>query len=213
MSVSEKQAEIIRRLKDGEAIDGVAVLDGTAARVGTLRPISRQMAESRDLLERLCRWRANAMHSFLTVFEPSVEKTQAYLQKFSLPDPARILFLIENSAGEPVGNIGLANVTEHDAEIDNVLRGEKADARGFMRMVQNALATWAMDRLGVQRVYLNVLSHNDRAIASYEAAGFIIVGKEPLTREDIEGGYRLVPAPSGARADAELIRMEIARTS
>lgn len=213
MELSETQASIIQRFKRGEAASTITVFADDGARVGTLRPITAEMAVQHDLIKSLCRWRDGAMQSFLTVFIPSVEKTQAYLTRFSLPDPARILFLIENAAGEPVGNIGLCNVTTQDAELDNVVRGQKVDVPGFMRLVQLALVRWAMETLGVERVYLNVLGNNERAIASYKAVGFVDAGKQLLTREEIEGGYRLVSAVSGARVDAELVRMEIsART-
>ena len=64
------------------------------------------------------------MTAFLTVFAPTPEKTRNYLNDFSLPDPARMLFLVADCDNRYVGHIGLCNIAADGAEIDNVMRGE-----------------------------------------------------------------------------------------
>jgi hypothetical protein len=76
------------------------------------------------------------MTAFLTVFDPTPEKTRHYLTAFSRPDPSRIRFLVERD-NRPVGHIGLCNTAADGAEIDNVMRGEPdaATARRLWRRV------------------------------------------------------------------------------
>ena len=198
-------------MKEPDQSTSLPISNGRGQAIGSLVPITAQLAQDRDVLSDLCRWRAANMTSFFTVFEPSVEKTQAYLLRLSLPDPGRILFLIQDAAGRRVGNIGLCNVTDEDAELDNVLRGESVGDRSFMRFVQWSLADWVFHTLGLQKIYLNVLADNERAIRSYEHAGFAIVERKPLTRIEIPGGYNLVPATGGEAEDGALALMELDR--
>jgi len=153
------------------------------------------------------------MSKFFTVFEPSVEKTRDYLLRFSLPDPARLLFVMHEDGGRRVGNIGLCNVDETGAEVDNVIRGEPVKHSRFMLFAQSSLAGWAFNTLGLERLHLKVLTDNLRAIKSYERAGFSITGRQPLTKKTIPGGYQLVPASVGAPEDAAFVRMELNRAS
>lgn len=213
MDLGAEQALTLRRLKTASPPTCVPILGPADEVLGSLVPITAEMAQDHAILGDLCRWRAANMTSFFTVFEPTVQKTQGFLLGLSLPDPARILFLIQDPAGRRVGNIGLCNVTGNDAEFDNVLRGEFVDHPKFMRFVQWSLAAWAFDTLGIGVAYLSVLADNARAIRSYEGAGFTIVDRTPLVRKPFSGGYSLVPATPGVREDAALVRMEMDRAS
>ncbi len=218
MAVEDRRPEgasyskTLARLKSGQ-VDELPVVDGSGHPIGALVPITANMADDVSLLEDLCRWREANMLNFFTVFEPSVAKTKDYLVRLSLPDPARILFLIKDAEGRRVGNIGLCNITGANAEVDNVIRGETVEPRDFMRFVQWSLADWAFRTLGLDRLYLEVLADNRRAIASYERAGFAVVGRHALTKRPIPGGYQLIPATEGMPVDAALLRMELDQTS
>jgi RimJ/RimL family protein N-acetyltransferase len=214
MAPTPEQARMIAGLKSAPPREFLlpVVADNSAA--GSLTPVTHRMAEEADLVDALFRWRRAHMTAFLTVFVPTPEKTRHYLTAFALPDPARILFLIERH-DRPVGHIGLCNIAADGAEIDNVMRGEPVDAPGFMIDAHHALMRWAFSTLDVPLVYLNVLADNARAIHAYQKAGLGVVGRMPLRREDFDGGYRLVPAADcgsvGGRR--ELLRMEISRSA
>lgn len=150
------------------------------------------------------------MQSFLTVFEPTYAKTEKYLTSFSLQDPARVLFLVRDVNSRPVGHIGFANVSGPEAEVDNVLRGERSPCDDFMAQALRSLIDWAAEHLGIARVYLNVLSRNCRAIRFYERLGFAETDRVPTARQVMAGGYKIVPTTRD-KADPEcptLIRME-----
>ena len=195
MTSTSHQREVLAALKSASfKSEDIPVLGDAGAVVGYLAPITSADVDDYELLEALCRWRSLAKYGFLTVFEPSVEKTRSYLTGFSLPDPGRILFLVRDSDGRSVGNIGLCNVNTDAAELDNVVRGETVPVSGFMRLVIAAVLNFAFDKLNVGRVYLNVLSNNDAAFQSYIRAGFSKIGTQALERTETSDGFRLSPS-------------------
>jgi RimJ/RimL family protein N-acetyltransferase len=216
MTSASHQARIIAQLKaDDDAAPSLPIVAEHGERLGRLVPFNLRLAGDASLVRALCEWRAAHSKAFLTVFAPDAEATRDYLTRFSLPDPARILFLIEDVAGRPVGNIGLCNVSEGDAELDNVLRGEAVTAKDFMVHAHRALLRWSFSQLGVRLVYLNVIDDNERAIRCYYKIGFREGARRALLRQVQEHGYRLVPesSASGEPTGLHLIRMELDRIS
>src|SRR5215213_626948 len=139
VSPSSNQARIVAHLKIAPSLDEpIPVISAELDVVGTLTPITRQLAADESVVDALYRWRARHMASFLTVFLPTREKTRSYLTGFSLADPARILFLVRDRHDRKVGHIGLCNISPSGAEIDNVIRGETVDVPNFMVLVHNA---------------------------------------------------------------------------
>jgi RimJ/RimL family protein N-acetyltransferase len=191
----------------------IASADGTAA--GFLTPVTSQLAEDPAIIDALFRWRRSHMRSFLTVFNPTLEKTRNYLTAFSLPDHARILFLVVDRENRHVGHIGLCNIAPNGGEIDNVIRGEPVDVPGFMVCAHKALLRWAFSSLDLPLAYLNVLADNARAMQTYERVGFRATARTSLACEEHDGGYRLRPVAgsSGNGTGPVLVRMEILRDS
>lgn len=211
MAPTAEQARIVSGLKSAAPRTFAIPILASDCVVGRLTPVTRDMAEDAAVVDALFRWRRASMTAFLTVFDPTPEKTHHYLTAFSLPDPARILFLIEHE-DRTVGHIGLCNIAADGAEIDNVMRGEPVEVAGFMRDAHIALLRWAFSALDVPVIYLNVLADNTRAVRAYERTGFRTVSRTLLRREDFDGGYRLVPAADdGVDSGRALLRMEIIR--
>lgn len=176
------------------------------SQIGWLVPVSQRRAQDPEVIQHICRWRSEHRTAFLTVFEPSLETTRSYLTNISLPDPGRILFVITGIDGSFVGCAGLRSVEADSAELDSVLRGEPPPQRGFMRHACAAVLDFAFNALAVSSIYLHVLHDNDQAIGLYRKLGLLEVGRSTLTRQPIEDGYRLVPAPQGTAGT--LIKME-----
>jgi RimJ/RimL family protein N-acetyltransferase len=215
MHPSSEQAHLIANLKVAPPLDQlIPVHPADAGVAGFLAPVTEQMAFDPSLIEALFRWRREHMTAFLTVFVPTLEKTRGYLLDFSLPDPARLLFLIKDRHHRAVGHIGLCNIAPSGAEVDNVIRGEPVDVPNFMVLVHKALLDWAFSALDVPMTYLNVLDHNTRAIRTYQKVGFKVISRTPLIREDFKDGYKLVPTKRHAGlARPMLLRMELQRDS
>lgn len=211
MALTSPQAQTIAALKNSTDSRSALPIIAHGDIVGRLVPLSRAKAEIPSVVEALHRWRSVHMKSFLTVFVSDPGRTHDYLTRFSLPDPARILFLIEEGSGRLIGHIGLCSISKDDAEFDNVLRGEPVDHADFMVHAQRTLLGWAFSALDLRLVYLNVLADNSRAVRSYEKVGFKAVSRQSLVRKPIEGGYQLVPEPCtlGEPTSLELLRMEL----
>lgn len=213
MTLTSAQAETIAKLKSGSDVRSLPIFAEDETLLGSLTALSYKLAERADVVNALYRWRKANLLSFLTVFSPTVDKTESYLRKFSLPDPARILFLISEPDGRMIGHIGLCNIDRDSAELDNVLRGEVPSHRDIINGAQRALLEWAFMVLKVPLVYLNVLANNERAIRAYRKAGFVTVKHVPLVMEKLADGYRLVPNDvEGSTTHGEVARMEISGT-
>ena len=212
MAPTSEQALTIANLKSSPSRARIPILSAQAC-IGFLVPVTHELAENADVIDALYRWRRAQMAAFLTVFSPTPEKTRNYLTAFSLPDPARILFLVADLHGRHVGHVGLCNIAAAGAEIDNVVRGEPVNNRDLMVCAHRTLLQWAFPNLDIPSAYLNVLAHNERALQTYCKVGFREVTQIPLAREEQDDGYRLIPAcaSNGGRAVASLVRMEIAR--
>ncbi|UYW30150.1 GNAT family N-acetyltransferase [Methylorubrum extorquens] len=176
--------------------------------VGTIIPVTQQIAGEGNTAEMLCRWREKYMNFFLTVFKATTESTRSYLNNLYLPDDMRIMFLLKEG-DRFVGNFGLANVEGQSAELDNMIRGEEVTTRGFMHQAQISLMNWASSSLGTKYFYLHVLSNNHRTIMHHERIGFKIKSDTPLKKEIVDGGYKLVTGRGFDDQHLSLVRMEM----
>lgn len=186
------------RLKSGSVeearANAIPILRG-AERLGQLVPVGAWILTDKELISRLALWRARAMDMFLAQFESTAAKTEVYLREFSIAREDRILFMIETRAGF-VGHVGLANIADSTAEVDNVMRGVPAGRDGLMSASERTLASWAFDNLDVTSLYLRVLSHNESAKILYERDGFVTTERLPLRREPGVDGTVLIPCES-----------------
>lgn len=179
---------------EGALANAIPIVRGVD-RLGQLVPVGEWILVDDDLISRLALWRARAMDMFLAQFESTAAKTKVYLRDYSIARDDRILFLIETDEGF-VGHIGLANIEDSTAELDNVMRGVPSHGDGLMSASERALVSWAFDKLNVASLYLRVLSHNDSARSLYERDGFVTTERLPLRREPGVDGTVLVPCES-----------------
>jgi perosamine synthetase len=175
---------------------------------GLLLPVCWLRVTDDCLVSTLARWRANNQLAFATRFPVSEEGTRHWLRSNVLEREDRILFLVCEPTGHPVGHIGLANVLNEnrEMEVDNVLRGEKASP-GLMSGALRKLCEWARARFSPSRFYLRVLSDNEHAVDFYRRLGWKEDEREPLTKE-VEGEREILrPASAGEPVETWYIRM------
>jgi RimJ/RimL family protein N-acetyltransferase len=75
----------------------------------------------------------------------------------------------------PIGQVAIYNIDwdSGTAELGRLMLGEPAAAgRGLAREATNAVVALALERLGLQEIYLEVIPDNVRAIKVYEVCGF-----------------------------------------
>ena len=178
---------------------------------GFLLPLCELHKDDNKLIETFAQWRKENYFAYPTRFPVTFEGTAKWLQESVLATEDRILFLVLNRQGKPVGHMGFANAI-NDAcriEADNIVRGDKEGNRGIMSLALQALLNWAEDTLWPEEIFLRVLDDNPHAIQFYEKLGFnrnIIL---PLRRK-VDGeteSFIPVAADDNAPADKNFIRM------
>jgi RimJ/RimL family protein N-acetyltransferase len=170
------------------------ILNEDGVEIGTMLPIDVERADDPTLIELMTSWRAKHMNSFLTRFRATTTRTADWLNQY-LADDSRLLFSLVDHHRR-IGQIGLCNITAHDAELDNVLRGEAAVA-GFMFYAQVCVVDWGFRQLGLQELTARVLSDNDRALRLNRRVGFERQHTVRLINQEVDGDIRLVPVETG----------------
>ena len=86
-------------------------------------------------------------------------------------------FAIVNESDEYLGTVSLKNISQADrsAEYAIIVRSV-ARGMGVARIATEDILNYAFDTLGLHRVYLNVLEHNERARHFYTKCGFAYEG-------------------------------------
>lgn len=157
--------------------------------------------ETKEHAEILTEWRNKHMYSFFTWFHATVDGTLNWIEGIMVRED-RILFLIHNLKGEPIGHIGLTNFDfeKNTCEIDSVLRGVD-ELPGVMTYALESLVDWVFNRLKIDSVYLRVFEDNHKAISLYKRCGFILwkrVGARKIIERDfirwieVEGSPNIV---------------------
>jgi perosamine synthetase len=174
---------------------------------GLLVPVCELHADDARLVATLSRWRADNAFAFPTQFPVTDDGTARWLRAGLLDVEDRVLFLVCDRHGHPVGHLGFANglAGDRELEVDNVVRGETDAEPGLMTMAMESLLRWAHETLGPREVHLRVFDDNERAVRFYERLGFRADGTIPLRREERDdGAVAYVP---GEPAERFFLRM------
>lgn len=148
-----------------------------------LRPVATQkkLQNKHDVLH-LTNWRNKYTHSFLTEFEATVLKTSNWLSNTIHNDNSRIIFMVDLPNGQTIGYMGLAfiNWERKYGEADAIVRGEPAP-KGIMLASLEVLLNWAEGSLGINDIWVRVLSDNP-ALKFYKRCGFVEIKRIPLKK-------------------------------
>ncbi len=179
-----------------------------AEEAGYLLPVCELHAEDADLIETFGRWREESAHVYPTQFPVTFEGTRGWLRSRLLDVPDRILFLIVDKGGSPIGHVGFASALNDEGlmELDNLLRGTMRGHRDIARLAVEALLTWAQDTIGPEGFYLRVLSSLKHVIKLDTRLGFVETERIPLRRE--EKGDVVAYVPTDGEPDEHFVRME-----
>lgn len=138
-----------------------------------LRPIAtRRERLNQSDVRVLTEWRNRFVTSFLTEFQATEERTADWLVTFVGPNSNKILFMVDDAAGNTFGYMGLDFIDweDHTGEADAIVRGGTAP-RGAMAAALTALIQWARVQLELDQIYVRVRSDNS-ALQFYEKIGF-----------------------------------------
>ncbi len=162
---------------------------------GYLMPVCELHANDTSLIEKLSLWREENSFAYPTQFQVTFEGTKRWLRNNVLDFEDRLLFLVLDRHGHPVGHLGFANTNNESGsmEIDNVLRGDKEAQPGMMSTAMKTLIRWAEETIGPRRIFLRVLDDNPHAIDFYRKLGFREDDRQPLRRVQEGDTIRYVP--------------------
>ena len=147
------------------------VLDEANNKIAKLVPIGNWALQDDELLNSFANWRKTFMRFFLKQFTASKESTQGYLKNLSIGQSNRIFFAIY--VNEILfGHIGLSNITESKAELDNIIRGVSGGHKDLIYFSEKTLLNWAFATLKVNTIDAQVMSKNFMALSLHERFGF-----------------------------------------
>lgn len=157
------------------------VVDEANNEIASLVPIGNWALKDNELLGSFANWRQTFMRFFLTQFTASKESTHDYLKNLSVRQSNRIFFAIY--VGDVlVGHIGLSNVTETRAELDNIIRGVSGGHKDLMYYSEKTLLDWAFSTLNVKTVDAQIMSKNFMALSLHERFGVNLKERHPLKK-------------------------------
>jgi perosamine synthetase len=178
---------------------------------GYLLPVCELHAADDELIALLARWRAEHADAFPSRFTVTTEGTAAWLRSRLLDVEDRLLFLVADPRGKPIGHLGYANSLNDrcEMEIDNVVRGVQNARPGIMGGALDAALNWAEEVIGPRRIFLRTFSDNQHAIAFYRKLGFRDGELLPLRKEQDGDSILFRPAAEGDAAppDRYFLRM------
>ena len=104
----------------------------------------------------------------------SLESHRAWFIKHELVDDAFMFVVEENATNAPVGQVSIYAIDREvgEAEVGRFIAAPGISGQGYMRDAISALVHFAFSDLRLQRVYLEVLADNARAIRLYESLAF-----------------------------------------
>lgn len=86
-------------------------------------------------------------------------------------------FAIVNEEDEYMGTISLKNISDYDKNAEYAIVTRRcAHGKGYAYAATKDILKYGFETLGLHRIYLNVLSENERANAFYQKCGFFFEG-------------------------------------
>ena len=161
---------------------------------GYLVCISELHLNDVETIEMLARWRREAK-TFHNKFDVTFESTKKWLRNLLLDVPDRILFMVLNRFGHPIGHLGFASSFNFDRimELDNVVRGVQGEDKGIMSLATLALLKWASQKFRPEGFCLRTLDNNTHALNFYSGLGFQEYYKQPLKRIGTDEEFNHIP--------------------
>lgn len=151
--------------------------------VAVLRVVTVDMIRRPDVIKLLGSWRKKSNRWFPSQFRVTYAGTKRWGKTQLLDKEDRILFMIEDLTGRPIGHLGFYrfDFKTYSCEVDNVIRGIN-HVPGVMTAAITSLCDWGKHALGIRTYYLRVVSNNVRAVRLYTRAGFEVVERLPLKK-------------------------------
>ncbi len=122
-----------------------------------LLPVGKFLLEDFTTIDLLAKWRNINVNVYPSRFTATRDSTKSWLRDQIINSPNKILFLVVNAQGNPVGHIGLASINNpaHSLEIDNVARWVEDLPRNTFSKCLNSLMQWAKNTMYIAAIGLS----------------------------------------------------------
>lgn len=150
----------------------IEIRDDNKIVIGKLIPVGKWTLKNDFIIDQIYSWRKRAMRYFLTRFKPSFELTFNYIKNISIEDKNRIFFLIYDEEENLIGHIGLADIKDTNAELDNMMRGNHGGHKDLIYYAELAILSWSFNVLNIENINLRVFSFNRGTIQIHSRSGF-----------------------------------------
>lgn len=143
--------------------------------------------------EQVLSWRNSTQVKAYFIFQDEITTEDHLNWLKSKVDTGKVdqFIIVEKASAQPIGSVYLQDIDycHKKAEYGIFIGEQNLQGKGYGTIVAKLMIDYAFDKLGLHRVYLRVLESNERAIRSYEKAGF---KKEALLIDDvcINGDYK-----------------------
>ena len=172
-----------KRKHPSQPLITLPVYDDNGVVCARLRPVTADFRRTLPgCAALLARWRNENPTMSPRPFITNGPGTEKWLEQQVINNPGRILFLLMDENGQPVGHLGFStfDYQNFSCEVDAVLRGESYARPGIMGFAMNSLIAWGLDHLGLKGITLRVLADNTHAIEFYKRLGFYEVENIPV---------------------------------
>lgn len=117
---------------------------------------------------------------FLNPRPITIEQHLSWFERY-LKDETRYDFLVFDEKKDPIGVVGLSNITKDSCEVNYIIGARNARGRGFASEAVEAMTRIAFDELGVDSVFARILVGNEASEHVARKAGY----------EEFEHVYRI----------------------
>ena len=177
--------------------------------LGWFSPITINSISDERIIEKLTEWRSIHKKCFFTQFNPTPTRTKKWLQESILPDDTKILFIIYDSDGTPIGNFGMRDICGKSAELDNLIIGDSKSHGPFILIAVKTFIKWTFLKFNFDYLTASVFKHNDLTLLIDKKLGFKIIKEIPVKKIENNNEIQYVPIENVDPPDAYIIEMRI----
>ena len=176
--------------------------------VAHLIPVGEWILSRTKVLMSIAEWRNRYMRFYLTQFDADIENATNYIQSKIHSNSSALFFMIADKEYKIIGHIGFSNISSTAAELDNILLGEASSVRNLMQDIENQSIKWICNFLGLEEIFLKVLSYNFLAIDLHEMCGFQVEERLPIRKVHYFNQRRYEPClPEESNLDFQCLVM------
>jgi RimJ/RimL family protein N-acetyltransferase len=160
------------------------------ATIGVMRPLTAHHLDQMSVIKNLTDWRNANMANFLTHFEATTARTQAWVENIVLKNRGQMLWLVFNDNDDLIGHFGFKNLTYQSVLLDNAMRGKRQGHPKLFVVAGKTMVQWLWKTTPVQRIDAYVMADNVPSIMMNRQIGFRGWKRHPLIKRIVDGNIQ-----------------------